>query len=129
MLIKVFEFIVSNLSITESHRRNIHEIFGFAVHDLFNVQGYGVIGLRDYEVIVLRDYGVKVLHVLGFIWLWGDMYIEFSDFSKYFLRLGRNPDVLGSNGLRIRFQREKTDGNIIVEFFAQKEIFFIGLCY
>ena len=66
----------------------MHEIFGSAVHDLFDVQGYGVMGLRDYGVIMLRGYGVKVLHVLGLIWLWGYRYIEFSYFSKYFLRLG-----------------------------------------
>ena len=64
---------------------------------------YRVMGLRDYEAIVLRGYRVKVLHVLGHIWLWGYRYIEFSDFLKCFLRLGRNPDVLESNGLRIRF--------------------------
>ena len=39
--------------------------------------------------------------------LFGYRYIEFSDFLKCFLRLGRNSDVLESNGLRIRFQREK----------------------
>ena len=82
-------------------------------------------GLRDYGVIVLRVYGLKALHVLGHIWLWGYRYIEFSDFSQCFFRIGRNPDVLESNGLRIRFQREKIHGNIIVAFFAQK-FFFCG---
>ena len=103
----MFEFNVWNSPISGSHKRNIHEIFGFAVHDLFDVKGYGVMGLRDYGVIVLRGCRVKALHVLGHIWSWGYRYIEFSDFSKCFLRLGRNPDMLESNGLQIRFQREK----------------------
>ena len=60
-------------------------------------------GLREYGFIVLTGYEVKALYVLGLIWLWGYSYIEFSDF----LKLGRNPDVMESNGLRIRFQREK----------------------
>ena len=47
-------------------------------------------GLGDNGVIVFRVYGVKELHVLRLIWLWGHGYIEFSDFSKCFLRLGRN---------------------------------------
>ena len=76
----------------ESHpslevKKETHEIFGFAVRDLLDVQGYGV----------------KVIHVSGLIWLWGYRYIAFSDFSKCFLWLGRNFDVLGPNGLRIRF--------------------------
>ena len=75
--------------------------------------------LRDYEVIVLRGYGVTALHIVGLICLWGYRYIEFGDFSKCFLSLGRNLNVLGSNGLRIRFHREKIHGNIIVTFFAQ----------
>ena len=50
-----------------SHKRNIHEIFGFAVHDLFDVKGYGVMGLRDCGLIMLRGYGVKTLDVLGLI--------------------------------------------------------------
>ena len=61
---------------------------------------HGVMGLRDYGVIVLRGYGVKALHFLGLIWLWGYRYdrcIEFSDFLKCFLRLGRYPDALESN--------------------------------
>ena len=86
----MFEFIVWNSPIIGSHKRNIDEIFGFAVHNLFDVQGYGVMGLRDYGVIVLRIYGVKELHVLRLIWLWGYRYIEFSGFSNCFLRLGRN---------------------------------------
>ena len=64
-------------------------------------------GLRDYVFIVFKGYGVKELHVLGFIWSWGYRYIECSNFLKCFFKLGRNPDVLKSNGLRIRFQREK----------------------
>ena len=82
-------------------------------------------GLRDYGVIMLKGYGVKALHVLGLIWLWGYTYIEFSDFLKCFLSLGRNPDVFESNGLRIRLQREKIHGNMIVAFLAQK-FFFCG---
>ena len=82
--------------------------------------------MSDYGVIVMRGYGVKALHVLGLIWLWGCRYIEFSDFLKCFLRLRRNPEVLESNGLRIRFQRVKIYGHIIVSFFAQK--FFFWAC-
>ena len=123
----MFEFIVWNLHITGSHKRNIHEISIFAVHDLFDVQGYGVMGLRDYGVIVLRGYGVKGLLSLGLIWLWGYRYIEFRDFSKCFLRLGRNFDVFESNRLRIRFQRDKIHENIIVAFFAEK-FFFVVPC-
>ena len=108
----MFEFIVWNSPITINHKRNIHEIFGFAVHEFFDVQGYGVIGLA--------------LHVLELIWLWGYRYIEFSDFSKCFLTLGSNPDVLESNGLRIRVQREKLHGNIIVAFFVQEKQVFWG---
>ena len=84
-------------------------------------------GLRYYGVIVLRGYEVKALYVLGLIWLWGYRSIEFSEFLKCFLRLGRNSDVLGSNGLRIRFQWEKIHGIIIVAFFAQK-FFFVAMC-
>ena len=69
-------------------------------------------GLRDYGFIVLRGYEVETLHVLWLIWLSGYRYIEFNDFSKCFLRLGRNSDVLESNGLRIRFEWEKIHGNI-----------------
>ena len=76
----MFEFIVRISPFIGSHKRNIHEIFGFAVHDLFDVQGYGVMGLRDYGVKVLGGYGVKALHVLGLIWLWGYRYNEFSVF-------------------------------------------------
>ena len=122
----MFEFIVWNSPITINHKRNIHEIFGFAVHEFFDVQGYGVIGLRVYRVIVLWCYGLKALHVLELIWLWGYRYIEFSDFSKCFLTLGSNPDVLESNGLRIRVQREKLHGNIIVAFFVQEKQVFCG---
>ena len=74
--------------------------------------------------MILRASGA--LHVLGFIWLWCYRYIEFSDFLKCYLRLGQNPDVLESNGLRIRFQRGKIHGNIIVSFFAQN--FFLWPC-
>ena len=85
--------------------------------------------LRDYGVIVLRSYGVKALHVLGLIWLWCYRYIEFSDFLKCFLRLGRNPDVLESNGLRIRFQREKNTREYHSGILrAEKQIFVVGLC-
>ena len=49
----------------------------------------------------LRHYMFWAHLVIGF------RYIEFSDFPKCFLRLGLNPDVLGSNGLRIRLFREK----------------------
>ena len=82
-------------------------------------------GLWGYGIERLRSHSVKALHVLGLIWLWGYRYIEFSEFSKCFLRLGRNPDVLGSNELRIRFQRENIFGNIIEAFFAQT-IFYCG---
>ena len=83
-------------------------------------------GLRDYGFIVFKGNGVKALHVLGPICLWGYRYIEFSNFLKCFLRLGQNSDVLGSNGLQIRFQREKIYGNIIVVSFAQN--FFLWAC-
>ena len=56
-------------------------------------------GLRDYGVIPLRAYGVKALQVSELIWLWGYRYVAFSDFLKCFLRLGRNPDVVDSNGV------------------------------
>ena len=67
-------------------------------------------GLRDYEAIVLMGYGV--ISILNLV-----------IFSRGFLRLGRNPNVLESNGLRIHFQREKIHGNIIVTFFPQKMLF------
>ena len=108
---------------TGSHKRKIYEIFGSAVHDLFDVQGYGVIGLGDYGVIVLRGYAVRALHFLGLILLWTYRYIEFSDFLKAFSRLARNPEVLESNGLRIRFQGKKIHGNIIMACFVQKKMF------
>ena len=85
-----------------------------------------VMGFRDYEVLVSRGYGLQILHVLGLIWLWGYRYIEFSDFSKCFLKLRRNSDVLESNGSRIRFQREKIHGNFIAAFFVKKFLF-VGL--
>ena len=69
-----------------------------------------VMTLRDYGFIVLKGYGVKELHVLWLICLWGFRYIEFSDFSKCFLRLRRNLDVLESNGLRFRFHWKKYVG-------------------
>ena len=85
-----------------SHERNIHEIFLFC-----STWPFRYTWLRGYGIRVLRSYEIEALHVLGHIWLWGYRCIEFSDFLKYFLKLGRNPDVQESNGLRIRFQREK----------------------
>ena len=67
-------------------------------------------GLKDYGVIVLRGYRVKKLHVLGLIWLCGYRYIEISDFLKCFLRLGRNPDALESNGFGFGFSGKKYMG-------------------
>ena len=107
----VFAFIIWSSLITASHEKNIHEIFRFCSTWPFLCTGYGV----------------KALLVLGLIWLWGYRYIEFSDFSKCFLRLGRNPDALESNGLQIRFQRGKIHGNFIVAFFTQ-QFFFVSLC-
>ena len=78
-------------------------------------------GLRDNGVIMLKGYGVKALHVLGLIWLCGYKYNEFSEFLKCILRLGRNPDVLESNELRILFHRENRHGNIIVALFTQEK--------
>ena len=93
----------------------------FSVLQYMAFSMYRVMELRDGEIIGLRHY-----NFLGFIWLWGDRYIEFSDFPKIFLRLGRNSDVLRTNGLRIRFQREEIYGNIILAFFAQN--FFLWAC-
>ena len=55
----MFEFIIWSSLITGSHKRNIDEIFSFAVYDLFDVQDYGVMGLKDYGVIVLKGYGLR----------------------------------------------------------------------
>ena len=96
-----FSLLYEGHSSLEVTKETYSRLFDFVVHDLFDIQGYGVMGLRYYVVIVFKGYGVKALHVLGFFWSWGYRYIEFSNFLKCFLRLGRNNDVLKSNGLQI----------------------------
>ena len=93
----------------KSQKNHTRDFLFCSTYDL-DVQGYEVIGLRDYRVIVWWDYGVNALHVVRLIWFWGYRYIEFSDFSKCFLRLGRNPDDLESNGLRFGFSGKKYMG-------------------